>query len=393
MSSAARRGSQTDVLRLITRLNVGGPARHALLLTRALAESFPTTLAAGRCLSHEGELSDPSVVVRRVPLIRPIRPHSDVHAVVAIRRLMRETRPQLMHTHMSKAGAVGRLAAITVNPRPRTIHTFHGHVLAGYFSNGAEKAFIEVERRLARLTDVLVAVSPEVRDALLDLGIGREDQFRVIPVGLDLAPFLAVTQGTGKLRHLLGLGPEVPLVGVVGRLVPIKDIDTLLRAVSQLPSVHVAVIGDGEQRKELELRARAMGMGARAHFTGWCHDLPSALSDVDVVALTSRNEGVPTALIQASAAGKPAVATNVGGVPSVVKDGVTGYLVAPADHVGVAARLNRLLGDVTERTRFGDAARRHAARSFGQQRLLADVGDLYNEMLVSRLTVRSSRMW
>ncbi len=312
MRSAARRDTATNILRLITRLNVGGPARHALLLTRALGEQFPTTLATGPCPVYEGELRDPSIVVHSVPLVCPIRPHHDARAVIAVRRLIIRSRPGLVHTHMSKAGVAGRLAAMTVSPRPRTIHTFHGHVLAGYFSTPAEKAFIEVERHLARATDVLITISPEVRDALPGLGIGREDQYRMIPVGLDLAPFLAVGDRTGTLRKAVGLGPEVPLVGIVGRVAAIKDVATLLRAVSRLPDVHIAVIGDGEQRRHLEVLARILGISGRAHFTGWWHELPSALGDLDVVALTSRNEGAPTALIQAAAAAKPVVATNVG---------------------------------------------------------------------------------
>ncbi|MDQ4071215.1 MAG: glycosyltransferase [Actinomycetota bacterium] len=366
---------------MITRLNIGGPGRQALLLTRELSERFPTTLVAGTPTKSEGELFDPTVPVHRAPLVRPVRPHHDARAVLRVRRLLLETRASLLHTHTAKAGSVGRLAALTVNPRPRTVHTFHGHVLEGYFSGPVRRAFVEIERRLARHTDILVTVSTEVRDALLDLGIGRPDQYRVITLGFDLQPFLAVEEPAGKLRRSLGLATDVPLVGIVGRLVPIKDVATMLAAVSLVPDVHLAVVGDGELRAELEQRARRMGIAERVHFTGWVDDVPSAMSDLDVVALSSRNEGTPVSLIEAAAAGRPVVATRVGGVPLVVQAGVTGYLVRPGDAAEMAASLSRLLADPWQREQMGAAARRHAREQFSQERLLTEISALYTDLL------------
>jgi len=370
-------------LRLITRLNIGGPARQALLLTRALAEDFPTLLAAGRPTEVEGELLDDSVALHRLPLVRQPDPVADLRAAHEIRRLLVGSSFKLVHTHMAKAGAVGRMVARTVTPRPRTVHTFHGHVLEGYFRPRVQAAFIEAERRLARTTDVLVAVSPEIRDELVDLGIGRPSQYRVVPLGLDLSPFLRVRQPSGQLRAQLGLGPEVPLVGIVGRLVPIKDHGTLLRSLASLDGVHLAVIGDGELRADLEQMARDLGIADRTHFTGWWGDVPAAVSDLDVVALSSLNEGTPVALIEALAGGRPVVATAVGGVPSVVVDGVNGILV-PSRAVGpLADALERVLDDPGLRTRFGDEGRQSVAERFGQDRLVADIRGLYEELLAS----------
>ena len=377
----------TDVLRLITRLNVGGPARQALQLTHSLTPAFTTTLAAGRCGRAEGELADPRVTVHHVPLVRSVRPHADARALLAIRRLMVHTNPGLVHTHMSKAGAAGRIAAATLSPRPRTVHTFHGHVLSGYFSAPVQRAFVEAERRLARVTDVLIAVSVEVQDALLDRGIGHSHQYRVIPAGLDLDAFLAVRKQSGVLRRELCLSPDTPLVGVLGRLVPIKDIRTLFRAVAVLPGCHLAVLGDGESRGDLERGARALGVDDRVHFTGWRSDLPEVLSDMDVVALTSRNEGVPVALIEASAAGRPIVATRVGGVAMVVRDGITGYLVEAGDGGQLAAALRHLLENTGLRRRMGEEGRRHVTHRFAEKRLLADMADLYRELLPTQRRV------
>ena len=372
--------SRPHVLRLITRLNVGGPARQALLLTRHLAQDFPTTLAAGYPTISEGELTDDQVEVQRLPLVRPLRPDVDARAVIAARRLLRVTRAELLHTHTAKAGTVGRCAARTVNPRPRTVHTFHGHVMDGYFSAPVRRAFLEVERRLARQTDVLVAISEEIRTELLDLGIGRPDQYRVIPLGFDLAPFLEVAGQRGELRRRLGLAPDVPLVGIIGRLVPIKDVVTLFEAVARLPEVHLAVVGDGELRESLQARVGRMGLAHRVHFTGWITDVASVMSDVDVVALTSRNEGTPVSLIEAAACGRPVVATTVGGVPMVVDHGVTGFLVPRGDPVAFAEYLGRLVADPETRRRMGTAGRTRVAERFSQDRLLRDIRELYAEL-------------
>lgn len=373
-------GRQVGVVRLITRLAVGGPGRQALLLTRALAPEYETTLGAGAPPPDEGELSDPGVTVHRLPLVRPISPAVDLRALWHVRRMLARRRPAILHTHGAKAGVVGRVAALTLRRGPRTVHTYHGHVLRGYFGRRTERAFTEVERRLATRTDVLVAVSAEVRDELLELGVGRPEQYRVIPVGPDLGPFLAIDGSTGVLRRQLGLEPHIPLVGAIGRLVPIKDNATLVAAAQRLPGVHFAVIGDGELRGALEEQARALGVADRVHFTGWASDLPAAVADLDAVVLTSRNEGTPVALIEAAAAGVPAVATDVGGVRSVVQDGVTGLLVAPGNPGAVAAAIERLVADPGAARRMGAAGRAAVPARFGQQRLLDDVRALYLEL-------------
>ena len=371
------------VLRLVTRLNIGGPARQALLLTKELQDRFPTVLAAGRPTESEGEMSDPDVAVRYVPLVRPLHPQSDMQALGAVRRLMLETRPAIVHTHMAKAGLVGRATAATVRPIPRTVHTFHGHVLEGYFRPAVQRTFIEIERRMAARTDALVAVSEEIRDGLLALGIGRPAQYRVIPLGFDLSAFAAVGAPTGVLRRTLALDPEIPLVGVIGRLVPIKDLATAITAVARLEGVHLVFVGDGECRSELEARASAAGVADRVHFTGWW-DVPAALSDVDVVLLTSRNEGTPVSLIEAAAARRPVVATRVGGVPLVVEDGVTGLLAPAGDPAALAAHVERLLGSPDLRRSMGEAAQQRVMDRFSKQRLLRDVAELYTGLLPGR---------
>jgi glycosyltransferase involved in cell wall biosynthesis len=374
-------GPRPKVLRLITRLNVGGPARQALMLTRDLAEEYPTVLAAGRPSAAEGELTDERVPVRTVPLVRPLNPSMDMRAVAVTRRLIGSTGARLLHTHMAKAGTVGRMAAASIPDRPRTVHTFHGHVLDGYFKPSVQRMFVEVERGLARRTDALVAVSPEVRDALQCLGIGRRRDFHVIPLGLDLDAFLAVDRPAGELRGALGIDAGTPLVGVVGRLVPIKAVDVLLEAVARLPGVHLAVIGDGEERSSLTRLADSMKLLDRVHFTGWWPDVPGAFSDLDLVALSSINEGTPVALIEAHAAGRAVVATDVGGVRQVVEDGVTGWLARSGDAPGIAALIGAALADRPRCQAFGAAGRAAVADRFGKGRLLGDIRSLYGDLL------------
>ena len=376
-----RTTSRPGVVRLITRMNIGGPARHALLLSKGLASRYETTLAAGKATAAEGELNDPAVPVYRVPLVRPIQPSMDARALAAVRRLLVQRGPALMHTHMAKAGSVGRLAALSIRPRPRLVHTFHGHVLDGYFGRSARRAFTETERMLARTTDALVAVSPEIRDELLELGRGRPSQYHVIPLGLDLSTLLAVEEPFHRFRSQLGLSLSQPLIGVVGRLVPIKDHATLLEAMRLLPDAHLAVVGDGELRGELEARVRHMGLADRVHFTGWWSDMAAVFSDLDAVVLTSRNEGTPVALIEASAAGRAVVATDIGGVRSVVVDEVTGLLAPVGDSETIAARLARLLREPRAKRRMGEAGRAHVRARFGHERLLQDVTSLYCDLL------------
>jgi len=373
--------SSIAVLRVVTRLNVGGPARQALLLTRELAEEFPTTLLAGTPTSSEGVLSDPDVPVETVPLVRQVQPVSDVRALYAVRGVIASRRPRIVHSHMAKAGAVSRLAARSFGRRrPRTVHTFHGHVLDGYFPGPVERAFLAVERRLARATDVLLAVSPEVRDALVALRIGRPAQYHLMPLGLELDPFLAIQGPSGRLRASIGVRPDVPLVGIVGRLVPIKAVEVMIEAMSDLPGVHLAVVGDGDERGRLEQLVRDRELERRVHFTGWCDDVPAAMSDLDVVALSSRNEGTPVALIEALAARRPVVATRVGGVEHVVVPDRTGLVVPPNDPQSLAGAIRRLLDDRPLGAGLAEAGRHRVSTTFGAARLVSDMRALYRDL-------------
>lgn len=377
------------VVEAITRLNIGGPARHVIDVATGLADRYAIRIAAGHAPAVEGLVATGAVPLDHLPLVRPISPSADLAALVGMRRLLKRHHTELVHSHMAKAGSVARLAATTLQPRPKTVHTFHGHVLAGYFTPGVEQVITRMERQLARRTDRLVAVSADVRDALLDLGIGKPRQFEVIPLGVDLEPFLRVDRPSGQLRRALGLSDETALVGVVARLAPVKDHDTLLRAMVTLAGAHLAVLGDGELRAALGARANELGIANRIHFTSWWDDMPAALADLDVVVLTSRNEGTPMALIEAAAAGRAVVASAVGGVRAVVVDGRTGTVVPPGDPAAVAAALDGLLRNPVRCRRLGQEGRAHVRAGFGLAASLEQIASLYDELLAGRGPVSS----
>ena len=374
------------IVRVITRLNVGGPARQAVLLTDVLRPlGYETELVWGSEEAEEGRIEIPvGVPNTHLPdLRRALHPAHDPKALRALARLLTARRPQVVHTHMAKAGALGRVAAWR-SKVPVVVHTFHGHVLEGYFSRPVSAAYVAAERSLARISHALIAVSPAVRDELLSLGIGRPSQWRVIPVGLDLGDLLEADGDPVAGRRALRLPEDEPVVGIVGRLVPVKDHATFLEAAARIlrerPDVTFVVAGDGELRTSLEARARRE-LGDRCRFLGWVKDLRSLYGAIDVAVLTSRNEGTPVALIEAAAASTPVVATRVGGVADVVVDGRTGHLCPPGDPTAVATAVLKLLGDPTQAHHMGAAARETVRERFTIERLANDLADLYGELL------------
>ncbi len=346
-------------------------------------------LAAGNVGPNEGELVDPEVSVTKVPLVRPIDPRDDLIALTKIRRLIDSYNPSIIHTHMAKAGTLGRIAPLTkASSRPKTVHTFHGHVLEGYFSNLKSNMFRYIERQLAKRTDLFIAVSQEIKDQLIDYGIGDEAKIRVVPLGIDLSAYaqLDIASRDQSLAKELGLGPHTPLLGMVGRLVPIKDIPTALRALTNLEDCHLVIAGDGESRASLESLARSMSILDRVHFLGFRDDLANIYAGLDVVLLTSLNEGTPVSLIEAQAAGKPVIASRVGGVTSVIEHDKTGLLVEPADSDGLAIVIRQLLNNKTQRELYGRAGREKSLAHFAETRLVEDITRIYLELLGKDLT-------
>ena len=381
------------VLRIIARMNVGGPAHHVTLLSADLdAARYTTVLLTGEPSADEGSFEHLAaargVRVRRVPGLGPaVRPVDDLRALLALIRHVRRFRPDIVHTHTAKAGVLGRLAArLALGRRPIVVHTYHGHVLRGYFSPPVTAVYRALERWLARLSTRLVGVSAKTVDELVALDVAPRERFVVVPVGLDLSSFLAVQPDPAGLRAQLDAGPRTLVVTFTGRLVPIKRVDLLIAAVAAVRArgtdVRLVVVGDGELRGALEEQAAPLGDAVR--FLGFRDDLPALAAGTDLAALASDNEGTPVALIEAAAAGVPALATDVGGTGDIVRHGETGMLVPPGDVDALATALQDAAADRAGLARMGAAARAHVARRYAAARLVDDVDALYAQLLRER---------
>jgi glycosyltransferase involved in cell wall biosynthesis len=388
------------VLRVIARMNIGGPAHHVSMLSGRLdRQRFDTRLAYGSIAASEGSFEHlaerEACVAEVVPGLGPeIHPLDDVRALFGLIGILHRYRPHIVHTHTAKAGFLGRLAAVlSPHPRPIIVHTYHGHVLEGYFGRRTSAVYRFLEHRLASVSDCLIGVSKATVDDLVRLGVAGRDRFRVVPIGLDLERFRHL-DARAAVPLERGAGEEEEVVAAfVGRLVPIKRVDLILRAVAEArrqgPPIRLVVAGDGECRLELERLAAELDLADSAEFLGYVSDSSTVVARADLAILASDNEGTPVALIEAAAAGRPAVATAVGGVPEVVLPD-TGVLVPRGDHAALADALNRLARDRPLRERMGAQAREHVLRRFSIDRLLEDIESLYEELL-ARPTGREPR--
>ena len=379
------------VHRVIARLNVGGPAMHVVNLARALNDGpWRTRLVAGSVSRTEGDMeyyaSERGVEVTHLAeLSREISLLSDLRTFWALYRLFRRERPDVVHTHTAKAGTLGRLAAILARV-PVRIHTFHGHVLGGgYFSPLGTRVFLEVERQLARGTHRLVVLTRrQAREMSRGLAVAAPEKFAVIPLGLELDRFGAVDRDATRqrAREALGLDDDARAIGIVGRLVPIKNHELFLEAVAAArrrdPHVLGVVVGAGEREAHLKAVADSLGLGEAVLWLGWRRDLPELYSALDVVALTSHDEGTPVALLEALAAGVPVVARDVGGVAEVLGDAGAGR-VLPRD--AGPERWARALEEATSGPGIPGSARRAVVQHFSVARLTVDVAGLYRTEL------------
>lgn len=371
-------------------MNLGGPAHHVALLSERLDPvRYETLLVTGAVGLGEEEHEVQNPALRRLgPLGPEIRPVRDLRALLALIRLIRTYRPAIVHTHTAKAGMLGRVAAAFAKPRPVVVHTYHGHVLRGYFGPLKSRIFTWLERLLAGRSDRLIGVSNATVADLVELGVAPPSKFEVVPLGLDLDPFLALDpQPDEEVRAELGIAPGEVLFTYTGRLAAIKRADVMLGALAKARAagapVRVAVVGDGVIRPRLEALAAELGCSEAVDFLGYRTDLPRILAAADAALLTSDNEGTPVALIEAAAAARPAVATDVGGVSDIVVEG-TGLRVAAGDEARLAEAMGKLAADPDLRRQMGARARAHVAERFCAERLLRDVEGLYSRLLAER---------
>lgn len=399
------------IVHVIARLNIGGSAQHVIYLTEKMNDGpFRTILVKGAESETEGTMEG-LARGRGVEFIfiselgRKIQASDDWVAFRELLRLLRKERPDILHTHTAKAGALGRMAGWVyrwTTPGGRGLkifHTFHGHVLHSYFGPLKTWIFRWMERILASISTCVITLSEGLRGELESFRVACREKIRVVPLGLELSEFAGSGYGKGDggdatFRRSLGVPHEAFVAGMVGRLVPIKDHETFFEASRMLidegMDLHLLIVGDGELRASLERRAADLLAPGRAHFAGWRFDLPRMYREMDAVVLCSLNEGTPVSLIEAMAASRPIVATGVGGVPDLLGWGEKGnpplgsfaaaergWIISPRDPAGLAAALREIRERPERNLTRATAGRDYALEHFSIERLVANLTALY----------------
>jgi glycosyltransferase involved in cell wall biosynthesis len=395
------------VIRILNRLAVGGPVLNAVYLTKYMAPEFETLLVVGEKEDHEksAEYLAQQLNINYVTIPgmgRSINPASDYFAYQKLKNLVKTYKPDIIHTHAAKPGALGRMAGAALKV-PALVHTFHGHVFHSYFNSFKSKFFINTERYLAAKTDAIVAISEQQKKELVhDFRIGPEEKFHVIQLGFDLDRFQTnVTEKRAAFRAEFGLTNDVIAIGIIGRLVPVKNHYLFLKALAHVlhhtqKKVRAFIIGDGETRADLENVAGQVHIPFTTQndtehphplvFTSWRSDVDQINAGLDIVCLTSFNEGTPVSLIEAQASNKPIVSTRVGGISDIVVEGQTALLADVQDTEGFSDHLLRLVEDDALRYRMGANSRQHVMQRFSYQRLVKEMSQLYSELLLKKKT-------
>ncbi len=397
MPSGAPQARKLKVVRIIDRLNIGGPAIHAAVTSRGLdPERFHTVLVIGSIEPTEGDMAylleggGTYEVVSIPSLGREMRPWRDLATTWKVLQLIAREKPDIVHTHKAKAGAIGRAAAVLCRV-PVRVHTFHGHVLRGYFGPAKSWFYRSLEKLLALGSSQLVVPSPRLADELAnDFHVAGRERFDVIPLGFHLEPFATAESLRGQLRAEIGVGKDAKLVGIVGRMVPVKDHGTFIAAAATLaakrPDVRFVFVGGGELEDAIKSDVAARGLTDRTHFLGWRRDLARIYADLDVVALSSLNEGTPVSLIEAMACGTPVVSTQVGGVADVLRNGARGELVPMQDSAALAAGIEKAL-EPSARVRAAEI-RAAIHEEYGSRRLCRQLEELYLRLLRDKFPER-----
>ena len=376
------------LLHLITRLDIGGSSENTIIsVTRLPRKEFACSLISGRTVNPAPGLRETIVHAGvqwiEIPqLRREVGVHRDALALGRLWRLIRQARPDIVHTHSSKGGFLGRLAARLAGV-PRIVHTPHGHVFHGYFRPDVARGFITLERLAARWTDRIITLTDAEARQHLAVGIGRPEQFLTIPSGVDFSDLAGAPRRAAGLRASLNLPPEARLVGAVSRLAPVKGLQHLIAAMPEIlrgcPNAYLVIAGDGEQRTALERQAVELELSPHVKFLGYQTDPAAVTAMLDIFVLPSINEGLGRALVRAMALGKPIVASQVGGVPELLADGLAGWLVSPADPQSLAGAIGTLLTERGRATALGEAGRVRAPR-YSVEAMLDALMKLYREL-------------
>ena len=394
------------ILRIHNRLIVGGPSHNVTLLSAYLSPEFETKLLVGK---KDRDEKDATYIADQLGLVpveiadmrRSILPFNDILAYFKIKKIIKEFKPDIVHTHASKSGAIGRLAARSGNVK-LVVHTFHGHVFHSYFNKLMSSLIVRFERYLAKKTDAIIAISDSQKNELVEVyKIAPTGKVFTIPLGFNLDKF-SIDQESKKniFRNKYGFDKSELLIGIIGRIVPIKNHEMFLEIAAMLKSntnknIRFVIIGDGESRQLVEKKAHELGLSysyfitspkskADVVVTSWETEIDQALAGLDIVVLTSHNEGTPVSLIEAQAAGKPVVATNVGGVEDAVVHGETGFITAVGDTASFANYVNILIEDSSLREKMGRIGHEYVVKNYSRQRLVRDMKNLYLSFLENK---------
>lgn len=390
------------VLRILNRLIVGGPLLNASYLTKYMEPEFETMLVVGEKEAHEKDASYFTDQLGIKPVYVPemgrsISPLKDYGAYKKIKQLIREFKPDIVHTHAAKPGAIGRMAAAAMKV-PVIVHTYHGHVFHSYFNSAKTKAFINIERYLGKKSSAIIAISKQQHKELVtDFRIAPAEKFRIIPLGLDLDKFASGNDVKRQsFRAAYGISDDTVVITITGRMVPVKNHELFLQGIQYLlrhseKKIKAFIVGDGETRNAIEAMAKELRIGFSTEkddlheeplvFTSWRSDIDVINAGSDIITLTSFNEGTPVSLIEAHAAGKPVVSTRVGGIEAVVDEKVTGLLSAVNDVQGYCDNLLQLVSNDIQRVQFGEVAAAKVKEKYSYHRLVRDMKGLYGELL------------
>jgi glycosyltransferase involved in cell wall biosynthesis len=386
----------TKILHIITRLDMGGSAQNTLLSCKKLSGKYETILVHG--LSYESRMTDLEKriiqagveeakaqgvkVIALTSMVRRIRPVKDFKSLLSLTWLILREKPGIVHTHSSKAGILGRLAA-KIAGVPHIIHTPHGHVFYGHFGPFASRMFMRVEKIFSRFTDRMVALTDGEKNDYINLSVCPPEKLLKIHSGVEVEKFMQANGNRVEKRRSLGLDQNEAVIGFVGWLLPIKGPDYLLKAMDDVWQVHqdasLVLVGKGDMDVDLRTEAMKKDANGKVKFLGWREDIDEIMPLFDMLVLPSLNEGMGRVLVEAMAAGKPVVASRVGGIPDLVRDGETGFLVPPADEKALANGIKKLLDDPSKAKQMGLRGQEHC-RQFSLEAMIEKLDDLYSSL-------------
>jgi glycosyltransferase involved in cell wall biosynthesis len=390
----AKQNSPIKIINILSRMNIGGPTIHVVLLTKYMDnKKYKSFLLSGSISEGEGDMSyliEHYAIEHRLikTLKREISLIDDLKSIKELYTFFRREKPHIVHTNQAKAGMVGRLAAWLARV-PVILHTYHGHVFSGYFSAVKTSFYILIERIMAIISTRIIVVSEMIKkDIYSTYNITTEKKVSVIPLGFELVKMDSLNKYRGVFRKQFSIPDDAPVIGIVGRLTGIKNhhlfVDIANLLLQQYKQIHFLIVGDGELREEIEEKVKKMNIAENIHFCGWVTEIAKMYADLDVMLLTSKNEGTPVTVIEAMYYKIPVISSNVGGLSDLIEDGKTGFLINSFVAENYIPVIIKLLESKEEKNEIAEAGHAFVADKFTIDRLIGDMDDLYMKLLLQK---------